>query len=201
MVAIQYNPSRREGDAKLIPVDYSDKESIKSALAGIDIVIPTIARVALKVQGGVAEAAKEAGAKLFAPSEFRTPTKGVTEGPFGTKARIQNQSKAVGIPFARIYTDYMQTSEHSRYFFQIVSLLAFRFYDGCRFLGLDVTSGKAPVGGDGNKQISFTSRPDIARYLLYILTRLPAEQLNNRSFTIATDSKVRGCKQDWLDTT
>jgi len=47
------------------------------------------------------------------------------------------------------------------------------------------------VGGDGDKQISFTSRADIARYISYVLTHLPAEQLNNRSFCIAGDNKVR----------
>jgi hypothetical protein len=59
-----------------------------------------------------------------------------------------------------------------------------------RFVNLDVTSGKVSVGGDGNKQISFTSRPDIARYVSYVLTHLPPEQLKNRTFTIAGDNKV-----------
>ena len=62
-------------------------------------------------------------------------------------------------------------------------------------MNLDVTSGKVSVGGDGNKRISFTSRTDIARYLSYLLTHLPAEQLKNRSFTIAGDNKVRNSKQ------
>jgi hypothetical protein len=59
-----------------------------------------------------------------------------------------------------------------------------------RFFNLDFTSGKVSVGGDGNKQITFTSRPDIARYVSYVLTHLPAEQLKNRGFSIAGDSKV-----------
>ena len=46
------------------------------------------------------------------------------------------------------------------------------------------------VAGDGNKPITFTSRPDIARYVSYVLTHLPAEQLKNRAFTIAGDNKV-----------
>jgi len=66
-------------------------------------------------------------------------------------------------------------------------------------LNLDVTSGKVCVGGDGNKRISFTARPDIARYLSYVLTHLPAEQLKNRSFTIAGDIKVRDSKQYLLN--
>jgi hypothetical protein len=46
------------------------------------------------------------------------------------------------------------------------------------------------VAGDGNKQLSFTSRPDAARYITYVLTHLPAEQLKNRRFAIAGDNKV-----------
>jgi hypothetical protein len=46
------------------------------------------------------------------------------------------------------------------------------------------------VAGDGNKQISFTSSPDAARYISYVLTHLPAEQLKNRRFAIAGDNKV-----------
>lgn len=65
----------------------------------------------------------------------------------------------------------------------------------CRFVDLDLRSGKVSVGGDGNKRISFTSRPDIARYLSYVLTHLPAEKLSNRSFKIAGDTKAGGYKQ------
>ena len=93
-----------DGDAKVIPVDYSDKESVKRALAGIDVIISTIATVALGLQTGIAEAAKEAGVKLFIPSEFGIPTEGVTEGPFGAKARVRDQLKAVGIPYALFNT-------------------------------------------------------------------------------------------------
>jgi hypothetical protein len=59
-----------------------------------------------------------------------------------------------------------------------------------RFVQLDVLSGKVSVAGDGNKQISFTSRPDAARYISYVLTHLPSEQLKNRRFSIAGDNKV-----------
>ena len=47
------------------------------------------------------------------------------------------------------------------------------------------------LGGDGSKRIPFTSRHDITRYISYVLTHLPAEQLKNRSFSIAGDVKVR----------
>ena len=60
-----------------------------------------------------------------------------------------------------------------------------------RLLGLDFAEGKVSVGGDGSKRIPFTSRHDIARYISYVLTQLPADQLKNRSFSMAGDRKVR----------
>jgi hypothetical protein len=50
--------------------------------------------------------------------------------------------------------------------------------------------GKVSVGGDGNERITLTSRPDVARYVSYVLTRLPPEQLKNREFFVAGDNKV-----------
>ena len=90
--------------AKLIAVDYSDKESIKKALTGVDVVISTITWMALDVQPGIAEAAKEAGVKLFVPSEFGGPTEGTTGGILGEKANFQEQLRAIGIPYSLFYT-------------------------------------------------------------------------------------------------
>ena len=99
--------------AKLIQVDYTDKESIKKALNGVDVVISTIPGAAIDVQPTVAEAAKDAGVKLFIPSEFGGPTEGETEGYLGAKAKIHDQLKAIGIPYALFYTggfaDYLWT--------------------------------------------------------------------------------------------
>ena len=90
--------------AKLITVDYSNKESIKKALTGVDVVICTLAVAALNLQPGIAEAAKEAGVKLFVPSEFGGQTEGTTEGLYGAKARIQERLKAISIPYAIFLT-------------------------------------------------------------------------------------------------
>ena len=90
--------------AKLIAVDYSDKESIKKALAGVDVVISTISWMALDVQPGIAEAAKEAGVKLFVPSEFGGPTEGKAEGILGEKANFQELLRAIGLPYSLFYT-------------------------------------------------------------------------------------------------
>ena len=103
-----------EGDAKVIEVDYSNDESIKRALTGVDVVISTVPIPALNVQGKIAAAAKEAGVKLFVPSEFGGDPEGKTEGVLGAKANIQNQLRALGMPYAAFYTgpfaDYLWIS-------------------------------------------------------------------------------------------
>jgi len=59
----------------VIPVDYSDKESIKYALAGIDVVVSTLPDVALGLQPGIAEAAKEA-CEVVCPIRIRGTDRG-----------------------------------------------------------------------------------------------------------------------------
>ena len=180
-----------QGNAKVIQVDYSNDESIERALTGVEVVISTISGAALDVQGKIAAAAKEVDVKLFVPSDFGGITEGSTEGVFGTKANIQNQLKALGIPYAVFYTGPFADYIWSSYVMRV--LWPFYLFNNTvkRSLDLDVVSGKVSVGGDGNRQISFTSRSDIARYVSYVLTHLPPEQLKNRTFIIAGDNKVR----------
>jgi hypothetical protein len=183
-----------EGDAKVVAVDYSNKESIKSALTGVDVVICTISIPALNLQAGIAAAAKEAGVKLFVPSEFGNISAGETVGMFGEKADIQNQLKAVGIPCTAFYTGPFADYLWAPYVFtprRFGASVELNIYLYARLLDLDVLSGKVTIAGDGNKQISFTSRADIARYVSFVLTHMPAERLKNQSFTIAGDNKVR----------
>ena len=111
-----------EGDAKVIQVDYSNDESIKHALTGVDVVISTISMAVLNIQGKIAAAAKEADVKLFVLSEFGVNPEEATEGTkeriHGVKANIQGQLKALGIPYAGFYTgtfaDYLWKSYVSR---------------------------------------------------------------------------------------
>jgi uncharacterized protein YbjT (DUF2867 family) len=94
-----------EGDAKVIQVDYSNHESIKNALTGVDVVISTVAIAALNIQEKIAAAAKEADVKLFVPSEFGGNSEEHPEEPLhGLKANIQGQLKALGLPYAGFYT-------------------------------------------------------------------------------------------------
>jgi uncharacterized protein YbjT (DUF2867 family) len=93
-----------QGDAKLIQVDYNNEASIKYALTGVDVVISTAPMTVLDIQEKIAAAAKEVDVKLFVPSEFGNITEGTTEGISGAKANIQDQLKALGMPYAAFYT-------------------------------------------------------------------------------------------------
>ncbi len=104
MTKLQGSQTSVDPAAKLIPVDYSNKESIKKALAGVDVIISTVAQTALDLQPGIAEAAKEVGVKLFVPSEFGGPTAGKLDGPVLKKVHTQEQLKAIGIPYVLFYT-------------------------------------------------------------------------------------------------
>jgi uncharacterized protein YbjT (DUF2867 family) len=103
-----------QGDAKAIQVDYSNHESVKRALAGVDVVISTVPVAALDVQGRIAAAAKEAGVKLFVPSEFGGITKEDSENIRSVKAKVQGQLRVLGMPYAAFYTgpfpDYIWAS-------------------------------------------------------------------------------------------
>jgi uncharacterized protein YbjT (DUF2867 family) len=93
-----------QGDANVVQVDYDNKASIKHALAGVDVVISTVPIPALDVQEKIAAAAKEVDVKLFVPSEYGGVTEGMTEGVGGEKANVQDQLKALGMPYAAFYT-------------------------------------------------------------------------------------------------
>jgi NmrA-like family len=94
-----------DDDAKAIPVDHSNKQSIKDALAtcSVDVVIYTVSSSCLGLQTRIAEAAKDAGVKLFVPSEFGGSSEGRTTF-FDAKASIQSQLRALGLPYAAFYT-------------------------------------------------------------------------------------------------
>jgi hypothetical protein len=90
----------------VIQVDYYNDGSIHDALTGVDVVISTIPGAAVDIQVKIAGVAKNAGVKLFVPSEFGgvTVTEGQTESVLGAKANVQSQLKALDIPYTVFYT-------------------------------------------------------------------------------------------------
>ncbi|KZV70021.1 NAD-P-binding protein [Peniophora sp. CONT] len=147
-------------------VDYSSSSEVSKALAGVEVVICTLSHNALGVQLPVAEAAKAAGAQLFVPTDFGSPTDDATEGVHLVKEETNKNIRALGLPTARFFTGV--------------------FSDGIwvPYLNLDLKSGSVGVGGDGNAKASFTSCIDIARYVVYVLATLSPSETKNKTFRI-----------------
>ncbi|EJU01346.1 hypothetical protein DACRYDRAFT_16076 [Dacryopinax primogenitus] len=57
-------------------------------------------------------------------------------------------------------------------------------------LELNLSSGKSVIYGTGETPNSWTTIPDVARYAVYVLTRLPPSKLHNRVFHIEGDRKT-----------
>ncbi|KAI0052800.1 NAD(P)-binding protein [Auriscalpium vulgare] len=148
--------------AEVVGLEYDDRAALAKALTGVDAVISTVTvnAAALAAQLTIAEVAKAAGVKLFLPSEFGNPTLGA-KGLLAGKADLHEKIKDIGLPTTLVFTG------------------AFADFIWQPFLDLDIKSGKVSVGGDGNAANTFTSLPDIARFLGYILTSLPAEKLTS----------------------
>ncbi|KAJ7039627.1 hypothetical protein C8F04DRAFT_1085933 [Mycena alexandri] len=155
---------------QLVQVDTSDAAAVTVVLKEhkIDVVISTIDVGAGEwdvVQKPVVDAAKAAAVKLYVPSEFGCPTDGHTEEMLGGKNKFAGYVKSIGVPYLRIY---------SGAFIEYVPL----------FTG---PNGKIPVIGKGDTPISLTCVPDIAGFLVHVLTTLPPSELENRTLRIEGD--------------
>lgn len=90
--------------AKFFVVDYDSTSDLASAFAGIDVVISAIGFEGLSKQLQIAEAAKSAGVKLFAPSEYATPMEDYTGGMFYQRKATLAKSKALDLPYVLFHT-------------------------------------------------------------------------------------------------
>jgi len=187
----EYNAS----GAKIVVVDYSSAESLKNAVTGADVVISTLTHVpaALQAQHVLAEQAKAAGVKLFVPSEFGDPTdRENPQGAFALKQSVHHKLKELDLPYALFFT-----GPHTDYvFIPYVPILVLE-YGASRVLtsrnsvvGLDLKSGNVTAGLDGNALNSFTTQPDIGRFVAYVLTNLPRSKLEWQIFRIEAERKV-----------
>ncbi len=99
VVIFSRNPTKLSAvppNAKLASVDYADETKLAALLKenSVDVVVSTLTTAAAltDVQVAVARAAKEAGVKLFLPSEFGSPTAGHTGNNFlSTKNAISGR--------------------------------------------------------------------------------------------------------------
>lgn len=70
---------------------------------GVEVVVSTVAHDALPHQHLLGDAAKQAGVKLFVPSEFGHSTIGQTEGKLGLKSKFGEYLEEIKLPFTRIF--------------------------------------------------------------------------------------------------
>jgi len=155
---------------KVISVTFTDVPALAAAFKEnkTEVVISTIGSAALANQRFLGDAAKQAGVKLFLPSEFGYSTIGQTEGELGLKTQFGEYLKEIGLPFARIFTGV---------FISYIPYLT------------SIDSGKIQIsGGKGDAKASFTDTADIAGFTAYIVTHLTPSELSNKFFRIEGES-------------
>ncbi|KAI0067601.1 NAD-P-binding protein [Artomyces pyxidatus] len=155
--------------ASIIRLDYEDPHAVETALVGVDAVLSTLPTPALGVELAIAEASRAVGVKLFVPSDFGFPA--ITERVSPGKVANREKLRAMGLPYAVFFCGTWADIMFSPY------------------LNLDIASGKVMVGGDGNEPISATSRCDVARFVVYVLTMLPVETLEYQELRLEGDKK------------
>ena len=92
--------------AKHVAVDYSNANSLKEAFSGVDVVVSTLNDTTnSNAQEFALLAAKQAGVKLFVPSEFGNPSLGFKElGILQSKALFHDKLAEVGLPYTLFFT-------------------------------------------------------------------------------------------------
>jgi hypothetical protein len=113
--------------AKIVTADYADVKAVASVLREhkVEVLVSALAYGALPSQSPIADAAKEAGVKLFVPSEFGLPTEGGKGGHLVIKSQFAGETflvtgfgykllnargiadylKSLGIPSLRFYVN------------------------------------------------------------------------------------------------
>lgn len=151
--------------AKIVTADYADVKAVASILREhkVEVLISALAYGALPSQSTIADAAKEAGVKLFVPSEFGLPTEGGKGGHLVIKSQFADYLKSLSIPSLRFYTGM---------FIEFIP----------QFTGVD--TGKFLVLGKGEASFSTTALDDVAGFTAHVLTSLPPAQLHDATFRI-----------------
>jgi len=163
------DPKLKELGVTGLKVDYEDPPSLQAALQGKDVVISTLGRPAFHLQELLGQAAKAAGVKLFIPSEFGNPTEGREDSWFAQKNAARQKLKDMGMPYMLVYNGPFPDFVFNPH------------------MGWDLLNGKVQISGKGDSPISFTQRRDIGRFVSHVLTHLPPDELEWRTFRIEGD--------------
>ncbi|KAJ9112874.1 hypothetical protein QFC19_000429 [Naganishia cerealis] len=145
---------------QVVPVDYSDRTSLVTALKDVQVVVSALTTTALDVQAALVDAVAATrnapssgndGVQLFVPSEYGNDTTQVNEdSPLFPKRRVQLLLQDKGIPYTLFFTG------------------PFADWVG-HFTGPD-DKGTITIVGSGNERVSFTAIADAARFIAHALT-------------------------------
>ncbi|KAG9119085.1 hypothetical protein FRC07_006075 [Ceratobasidium sp. 392] len=165
--------SFKDRGAAIHGVSYDDEPELVSALQGVDIVLSTLnGRGITGAQPNLLRAAKTVGAKLFIPSEFGDPFEGEEESDiFRAKRELHQLAKSIDMPITVILTGL--------------------FPDYCLVpvMGWDFEAKKVDIWGTGEEKATWTTMPDIARYVTYVLSHVPIQGLQDQVLRIQGDLK------------
>ncbi|KAG2133308.1 hypothetical protein DEU56DRAFT_739085 [Suillus clintonianus] len=144
---------------KVVRADYKSASEISAILREnkIDVLISAVTLVfgGVVAQDVLADAAKEAGVKLFVPSEFSVSPPAT--GPGREKNDFAVYAKSIGLPTLRVYTGL--------------------FHDAIPWLTALSETGKFHILSKAKMPGSFTAASDIAGYVAHILTTQPPSRL------------------------
>lgn len=144
---------------KVVRADYTSASEVSAILREnkVDVLISTVTFIfgGVVVQDVLADAAKEAGVKLFVPSEFGVspPAAGLTH----EKHAFAVYAKSIGLPTLRIYNGL--------------------FHEFVPWLAALTETGKFHIVSKGDMPGSFTAISDVAGYVAHILTTQPPSRL------------------------
>lgn len=144
---------------KVVRADYTSASEVSAVLREnkVDVLISTVTFVfgGVVVQDVLADAAKEAGVKLFVPSEFGVSPPAV--GLAHEKHAFAVYAKSIGLPTLRVYNGLFQ--------------------DFVPWLTALTETGKFHIVSKGDMPGSFTAISDVAGYVAHILTTQPPSRL------------------------
>ena len=159
------NPALSAKGLQVRPVSYTDHSSLTAALQGIHTVLSLIAGIDRDAMRGsqlaIIAAAKEAGVKRFAPSEFAI--RDYRDWDFyAGKIPVWEATKASGMECAQftcgIFMNYLGTGTPKEGIDALGGLRPLNFV-------IDTKAGTADLPGDGNAKLTFTRLQDVGRFV------------------------------------
>ncbi|CAK5280467.1 unnamed protein product [Mycena citricolor] len=187
--------SRGASTSKTVPASvevvqvpsYDDVTAVAAALKAhnVEVIVSTLNTVALPSQLSLADAAKQAGVKLFLPSEFGFSTEGATEGLLGAKQKTVDKLQTVGVPYFRIFVSASGLSPASDPDANLQTGLFIEFVPWA--VNYSAEAKKLYVVGKSEGAVSVASIADIAGYLAHVLTHQPTAILENKILRIEGD--------------